>query len=356
MTLIFIAGNLAANHLLHHISPIAAAACCASALVITIALLITVLHNPKPLLPLFIPIFLLLGILNSGYASMLGEYQFIEGVATSAAMLDLRELFSARLGTIVPAGEMEVHSLLKALTMGEKGDIPQHLKEAYRLSGAMHLLALSGLHVGFIYAMLSKGVGLLPVFKGKRWIKSVAIILLLGFYTIFTGASPSICRAFLMAAIYEIGNLAGRRNNGLNALSTSALLISLADPQAPSSISFQLSFSAMMGIFLVKPHFDAACKTVTSSKIALKILGLCSLSLSCQLLTTPLTYLYFGSFPLISLLTNLLAMPVISAVLAIAPGAILFANVPILGEWSATILSFAIQTLNLLMEVLSRIL
>ena len=232
---------------------------------------------------------------------------------------------------------------------------PEQLKEAYRLSGAMHLLALSGLHVGFIYGMLNAIFSILP--RTRKWpiLRGSAIILLLLFYAIFSGASPSICRAVLMASIYEICGMLGRERNGLNSLSISALAICCINPDAPSSISFQLSYCAMLGIFLIYPGVRKAIDYVTQNKMARKVWNLTMVSISCQIFTAPLTLCYFGSFPLISLLTNIVTAPAVAAVMSIAPAAIVLTDVPFLGEWSATLLSYSIQTLNLLIEILSRV-
>ena len=351
LTLLFIGGNLLWGALLKSLSPLFQSLSLLFCLIAVTLLLVVILLRNGERLPLFIPLFFLLGGVNIGLATLLGEYTFLQDLSTSGPISELRSAFSTRLARIIPPSATAENSLLEALTMGEKGDIPIELKRSYRLSGAMHLLALSGLHVGFIYGILRSTLGFIP-FK----IRGAMIIAFLLFYAIFSGASPSICRAVLMASIYEAGSILGREKHGLNSLSLSALIICCTDPQAPSTISFQLSYSAMLGIFLVHPAMERVIRRITFSRTARKIWGATTLSISCQIFTVPLTLYYFGNFPLVSLLTNILTMPAISAVMTLIPAAVALADIPILGDWASALLHISIQILNLLVEILSTIL
>lgn len=355
LTLIFIGANLASKSLLEGSGSTFTLLFCAAVLLLLSALVFTAVTSEKKPLPIFVFIFLLMGALNFGLGGVLGEYRLLEELSGSDWISELRNTFAARLEEVIPPENKGANSLLKALTMGDKGEIPRELKEAYRLSGAMHLLALSGLHVGFIYGMLNAIFSILP--RTRKWpiLRGSAIILLLLFYAIFSGASPSICRAVLMASVYEIGAMLGREKHGLNSLSLSALIICCINPHAPSSISFQLSYCAMLGIFLIQPKLQMVTGYITGNKMVRKVWNLTMVSISCQIFTAPLTLCYFGSFPLISLLTNIITAPAVAAVMSIAPAAIVLTDIPFLGEWSATLLSYSIQTLNLLIEILSRV-
>jgi competence protein ComEC len=351
LTLVFIGGNLLSRAILSHLTPlhIGTFSICFTLLTATLIALILLRKGEK--LPLFVPLFLVLGGLNCSLASLLGEYSFLQELAASEPISELRQIFSQRLARVIPPSSISENSLLEALSMGEKGGIPFELKRSYRLSGAMHLLALSGLHVGFIYGFLRHILGFLPT--AARGCTTIGFLL---FYTIFSGASPSICRAVLMASIYETGTMLGREKHGLNSLSVSALIICCTDPHAPSSISFQLSYSAMLGIFLIHPVLNRIISGVSTRKGIRKIWELTALSISCQLFTAPLTLYHFGSFPLVSLLTNILTMPVISAVMTLIPIAVVLADIPLAGGWTSTLLNISIQTLNLLVEIISTIL
>lgn len=275
-------------------------------------------------------------------------------LSSSRFILEGRAKFEQRLRKIVPPEEIETYSVLKALTIGDKNDIPRELKSSFRRSGAMHLLALSGLHVGILYGFLS----FLLSFLGKgRWAKRIrgaVTIPLLWFYAVFTGASPSICRAVIMATVYEIGNIAGRDNDGFNALGISALIITLINPHAPSEISFQLSFSAMLGIFTIFPILQKTAKGFISNKLLLKIWDTAAISLACGIFTTPLTMYYFGSFTIFSLLTNTLSIPITGIIMVLAPVSLVSAGIPFIGSLSAKVLSWMIALLNFVIDIISR--
>lgn len=353
--MVFIGGNLATQWFSKWTTPFSSAICCTSALIGIIALSIIIITNKKSNLHLFIPLFFLLGILNSSQGLLLGRFTFLEEASGGEFIQGLRSIFSNRLAMVIPPEESTANSLLKALAMGDKGDLPQSLKISYRLSGAMHLLALSGLHVGYIYGGLKLALEIIPKFGKWGILKSLIIMALLGFYAIFTGASPSICRAVLMAFIYETGALTGREKHGLNSLSISALTICCIDPSAPAGISFQLSYCAMLGIFLIQPHLERAISEISSNMRIRKIWNTIGISISCQLATLPLTLYYFDSFPLVSLLTNLITMPVVTTVMTLAPFAIVTVGIPWIGPLASVLLTHTIELLNLMMEILSRI-
>lgn len=269
-------------------------------------------------------------------------------------ILKARSKFDERLQKVIPSEQTETYSVLKALSLGDKKDIPRELKKSFRQSGAMHLLALSGLHVGLLYGFLSFLLSFLGKGRRSRWIKSAVTIPLLWFYALFTGASPSICRAVIMATVYEIGGLAGRDNNGFNSLGISALIITILNPHAPSEISFQLSFSAMLGIFTIFPVLQKLIKDYTSNKIIVKIWETAALSIACQIFTTPLTMHYFGSFTLFSLLTNTLSIPITGVIMTLIPISLVCAGIPIAGDLSSTLLTWMISLLNFVIEIISQ--
>lgn len=351
LTLLFICGNLLWGAILRSLTPLLQNLTILFFLLTVILFLIAILLRNGERLPLFAPLFFFLGGVNICLTTILGEYTFLQEITHSGPLSELRCTFSARLARVIPPSATAENALLEALSMGEKGGIPFDLKRSYRLSGAMHLLALSGLHVGFIYGILRRALGFIP-YK----IRGAMVIVFLLFYALFSGASPSICRAVLMASVYETGAILGREKHGLNSLSISALVICCIDPQAPSSISFQLSYSAMLGIFLVQPTMERIIRSVTSGRALHKIWGATTLSISCQIFTVPLTLFYFGSFPLVSLLTNMLTMPAISAVMTLLPAAVTMVDIPVVGNWACTLLHLSIQILNLLVEILSTIL
>lgn len=233
-------------------------------------------------------------------------------------IMTLREQTALLLEGYYPkSSERDAVELMKALFYGEQKGIEREIYDSFRESGALHLLALSGMHLGIIYGALSLLFSILGRSPSILKARSIMTIIILWGYTIYAGASTSLLRAMVMITIYETGAIMGREKNGINALSFSALIISLSNPAAPLQISFQLSYSAMAGIFLLFPLLRRA---ISPSFAPFRyIWDLLALSISCQCFTAPLIYLHFGTFGYFSLIANLLCSPITSITILLIP-------------------------------------
>lgn len=201
----------------------------------------------------------------------------------------------------------ETNALVKALLTGDRSDIGAETTTIFRNSGASHILALSGLHLGIIYGVLSKCLSLSGNKPGIRKIRAVLILLTCGLYTLCTGAGASITRAFTFIALREMAIMTGRYASLKSILAVSLMLQLAFDPTAATEVGFQLSYAAMFGIAYIFPHLRRlwgegwkGLKWIWESAM---------LSISCQLTTGPLAYHYFGTLPQYFILTNLLALP-----------------------------------------------
>ena len=218
----------------------------------------------------------------------------------------------------------DTNAIIKALIIGDRSDIPRHVSDAFRDSGASHILALSGLHLGIIYGILVKSLGFLGNSRPARHARSAVIVLVCGLYTLVTGAGPSIVRAFLFILLNETARLHDRfRSTGTVLLS--ALFIHLAaDPATIREAGFQLSYAAMAGIAFVYPWLEGFWDRAASmnpvgqvtneaglmvNKGTRWIWNTAALSIACQLTTGPLAYIYFGTLPKYFIITNLLTLP-----------------------------------------------
>lgn len=208
----------------------------------------------------------------------------------------------------VPFSESGTSALITALLTGDRSALPVEITEAFRASGASHILALSGLHLGIVYAIftrLTSWAGGNPYVKAFRSAAAVSFCLI---YTFGTGAGESMTRAFLFILLKEAGSLMHRKTD-LKEITMAALVIQLAtDPLSIRSVSFQLSYAAMAGIAFIHPHLNRFWPDDGRGPVR-KIWESASLSISCQLTTGPLAWLYFRSFPRHFLLTNLIAVP-----------------------------------------------
>ena len=246
----------------------------------------------------------------------------------------------------IPFRSEDTSALVKALLTGEKSSLSREIKTAFRNSGASHILALSGLHLGIIYGILSKTMELMGNSQRMRVVRSLLIISTCGIYTLATGAGDSLVRAYIFIILREVAKMTSRYH-GLGQILLASLVVQLIiDPLAIRSISFQLSYSAMAGIAFIHPCLqglweraaelfkDSASEdesdiSVSRADIAgwsrlERVAMLCgrlvertarwiwntvTLSIACQITTAPLAYMYFGTFPLYFMLTNLLTLP-----------------------------------------------
>ncbi|MBQ4288260.1 MAG: ComEC/Rec2 family competence protein [Bacteroidales bacterium] len=225
----------------------------------------------------------------------------------------------------MPFPHEECRAVVKALTTGDRTSLNPSTVTVFRKSGASHILALSGLHLGIIYMLITRitsVAGNAPTVRVSRY---VLLVGLSGFYTLMSGASPSLVRAFLFILISETANLTGRQRRPLKVW-CSALLVQLAaDPTAIASTGFQLSYLAMLGIFTVFPHMQSWYPESRRFDPLKKIWDMAALSISCQLFTGPLAWLRFHAFPMYFLLTNLIVMPLTTLVMTSALSAMLLA-------------------------------
>ena len=222
----------------------------------------------------------------------------------------------------LPFRDDRCNALAKALVTGEKADIPESVISAFSSSGASHILALSGLHLGIMYGIINR---LFSIFGNHHriWIpRSAVIILMCGFYTLATGAGPSIVRSFLFILLAESARLS-HRHASTGQLLFAAIIIQLTiSPQSVRSAGFQLSYSAMAGIAFILPHLQSMWPGSIFddrpfTKCIRKIWNICAMSISCQLTTAPLAWLHFGTFPKHFLLTNLLALPLTAMIIPV---------------------------------------
>ena len=224
----------------------------------------------------------------------------------------------------IPWRGNESPALIKALLTGRRESLSGETLDAFRQSGASHILALSGLHLGILYGILAGMLKALGRSRAAERLRCLLVVSAAGFYTAMTGASPSLVRAFLFILFNETaGMLPGRERKPVRVLMAAATVQVALSPLSMDSISFQLSYLAMLGIVFLFPCLDRIYPPVTHPSPMRRIWSSIALTLSCQITTAPLVWLKFGTFPKYFLLTNLLALPLtellmVSAVATVA--------------------------------------
>lgn len=218
--------------------------------------------------------------------------------------------------------ESDAYAFICALTLGYKLHLSNDLQEAFRASGTAHVLALSGLHVGIIYAVIS----LLFSFLGKSGCASIirqwlVIIVLWGFVFV-VGMSPSVVRAAIMLTLFSIGNLYHRNGFSYNSLAAAAFFILIFRPPSLFDVGFQMSFSAVFAILYFNPKFVQLYRS--PNKAAKYIWNLFCITTSAQLGVFPLVLYHFGTFPTWFFVTNMLVVPLVGIIIYAAFPLIIF--------------------------------
>lgn len=191
--------------------------------------------------------------------------------------------------------------LIKAILLGDKSDLDTETKRIFTNTGAMHMLAVSGMHIGLIVVLLA-GIFKLIFFHRARIFALWIMIVLLWFYAFLTGFSASVTRAVVMFTILIFAQLMRRGYHPINSLSIAAFFILLWDPMAIFDIGFQLSFLAMAGIFAVYPMLENVI--VFKQKWLNNTWQGTAIGLASQVFTVPVSVYYFSQFPNYFILTN----------------------------------------------------
>lgn len=210
-------------------------------------------------------------------------------------------------------GKNDESSIAKALLIGYKVDLDKDLLQAYSDAGVVHIIAISGLHIGIIYLILLWLFSILPFRKKSKLLRLFLILTGLWFFVLLTGASPSAVRAAIMFSFIIIGSAFNRTGSVYNSIAASAFLLLCFNPYFLWDVGFQLSYLAVLGIVIA--YKPVSNRFYFQNKILQKGWQLCSVSLSAQLFTFPLCLYYFHQLPLLFLLSNLIAVPLASLAL-----------------------------------------
>ncbi len=224
--------------------------------------------------------------------------------------------------------------LVTALTIGDKELLDKEQLTSFSRSGAMHIMAVSGLHVGMISLALS---GMLFFLRGRlKIIKPIIIVPALWGFAFITGMSPSVLRATIMFTFLQAGNMLHRPAAGMNSLLASAFILTAARPSVLFEAGFQLSYLAVAFIIVFYNSFHRFIRL--KNRILNWFWQMIAVSLVAQAGTLALTIRLFNIFPLLFLLTNLVVIPISFAVLLLAMLLIATSSVPPLSAFFALIL------------------
>lgn len=255
-----------------------------------------------------------------------------------------------------PFPEGSSRALIKALLTGRRDSLAPATIAAFRKSGASHILALSGLHLGVIYLCIRRLLAPIGNSVPASILRSTVTVGLCAFYALATGASPSIVRAFLFITIHEAGSQApGRRSSPIATLCTALTVQLVFRPDLISSAGFQLSYLAMLGITLLYPRLESWYPGSSRTDPVRKIWKAAALSISCQAFTAPAAWVHFRSFPPYFLITNLIALPLTEVIIIGSLATLLFQATGFNPQALASACGFLIRTLEFCLETIAAI-
>ncbi len=256
-------------------------------------------------------------------------------------------LLTARVGSRAEYG------IVNAMILGVRDDLDPAQYQTYAAAGAVHILSVSGLHVGILFLVLNWLLKLLPRSKRNSWWVVGVKLAVLWFFALMTGFSAPVLRSALMFSFLLMAGLLNRTQSLLNTLAASALLILCYDPFAAFSAGFQLSYLAVAGIGAWVPYLNQLVRPTTW--IGIKLWELTVVAVAAQLLTFPLGIYYFHSFPTYFLLANPIVMLLSAVLVPLSIATLALGWVPWVGDWLGWLLQQVAWLMNKSVELVGQL-
>ncbi len=239
-------------------------------------------------------------------------------------------------------------AFIKALLLGQRQDISSEVYEDYAKAGAVHILAISGLHIGIILLIIQFILKPLLYFRHGRFVRLLIILCVLWSFAVIAGLSPSVVRAVTMFSLFAMVRGLKRSSNSLNTLAVSAFILLLVRPGFCFDVGFQLSYAAVASIILIKPVLDSWWSF--KNRVANWFLDLLKVSIAAQIGVLPLSLYYFHQFPGLFFVTNMVVVPCLIAILGLGIVTLILTIVYIPPEFLVHLLGWIIQSMNRFVE------
>ncbi len=243
-------------------------------------------------------------------------------------------------------------AIINALLLGQRHDIDSQTLANYTKAGAIHILALSGLHVGIIIFLFKNLFSFLLRFKNGAIIRMLLLLSLLWFFAFITGFSPSILRASTMFSFLLIGQQIQSRTSSYNSLIASFFILLCFNPMLLFDVGFQLSYIAVFSILWIHPILSPIY--IPKNKLIKLYWDTITVSIAAQVGILPLSLFYFHQFPSLFLITNLVILPFLSIILISGILVILLATLDILPEFVITAYEFIISSMNIFISSIAQ--
>ena len=280
------------------------------------------------------------------FRQFIGEkYRIVDSSAVDSPIYGL-ENFRQKLVGIIEAKVPDPQSrqIASALLLGYQEELDKETRNAYAETGTLHILSVSGLHVGILYAILLFPLKGIRLKKASRKAYLLAVVFIIWAYALLTGFSPSVIRSATMFSLFTLGQLRERKPSAFNILAFSAILMIVFDPDVIYEVGFQLSYLAVGGILLLQPLILRWW--LPSHPILEYIWQLTAVSLAAQVATFPLSVFYFHIFPTYFLIANLFIVPLSFLVLQVGIPMLLLSWIPVVGDALGVLVSWMIWLQN----------
>lgn len=257
-------------------------------------------------------------------------------------------------------------AVAKALVLGYQDDIDADTEQDYIITGSLHILAVSGMHVGLIYLAVFSLLQYVPYVNRKLWLKALITSFLVIFYAYLSGASPSIMRAAIMFSFVLGGRVLQRYQNIYNTLCVVFFCMLLYNPNDVFNVGMLLSFAAVVGIVALTPSIEnwISIPDYTQYNFGIKRIGfwlakqiwlLISVCIAAQLFTLPVSLYFFYQFPTYFLLSNLIVVPISTMALFLGIILLFVHFIPLVGGFTAKILFYLLYSMNEIIDFLAKL-
>ncbi|OAZ04053.1 ComEC/Rec2 family competence protein [Flavobacterium succinicans] len=231
-----------------------------------------------------------------------------------------------------------------ALLVGQQQDIDPNITKEYQYAGAVHILSVSGLHIGFIVLLINFLLRPIPNTSKGRFLKLSLSLVSLALFGILAGLAPSVVRSITMFSFVAIGQYLRRSSNIYHTLVVSIFLILLFQPYFLFDVGFQLSYAALFFIVWLQPLL--ASYWTPKNKILEFFWDIITVSFAAQLGTLPLSIYYFHQFPGLFFVTNLLVLPLLSVIMLLGVIVMMIATFTAMPIWCIKPLEWGITFMN----------
>ncbi len=248
---------------------------------------------------------------------------------------------------LLPGAPQEITN---AMLLGDRRGVSDHLEVSFARSGTLHILAVSGLHLGILYWLLLQFLGSWRHHFILKWLFILISLLTLWSFTLITGMAASTQRAAIMFSILLLGNTLSKESNGVNTLGGSALIILWVEPYQLHAVGFQLSYTALAGILYLHPLIVRWWPV--KNRILKYFWELISVSLAAQVTVLPLSVYYFHQFPVYFLLANIFLIPLAFAIVVVGIVFFISTLLPSLVFLVAGLLSLLTKTAGFIVQII----